>query len=68
VKANADLAEALGRMEEHLGANKVDFAKTPATLGVVLKMDPKSERFLDNPQANKLLTRQYRRPFVVPRI
>ena len=37
-----------------------------ATLGAVLKMDPKSERFIDNPEANQMLTREYRQPFVVP--
>jgi predicted dehydrogenase len=66
VKSNKDLAETLGRMEEHLAANKVDLQKTPATLGVALKMDPKTERFLDNREANQLLTREYRQPFVVP--
>jgi hypothetical protein len=53
-------------MEEHLAANKVDLKKTPATLGTVLKMNPKTERFVDNAQADRLLTREYRRPFVVP--
>ena len=66
VKGNKDLAESLGRMEEHLGANNVDLHKTPATLGVVLKMDPKTERFVGNRKANQLLTRDYRKPFVVP--
>ena len=66
VKSNADLAESLGRMEEHLAANQVDLRKTPATLGAVLKMDPKTERFVGNPQADLLLTRNYRPPFVVP--
>jgi hypothetical protein len=33
---------------------------------MVLKMDPKTERFIDNPEADKLLTREYRAPFVVP--
>jgi hypothetical protein len=66
VKSDADLAESVGRMEEHLGANKVDLHKTPATLGAVLKMDPKTERFLDHPGALPLLTREYRKPFVVP--
>jgi hypothetical protein len=68
VKGNADLAEALGRMEEHLAANNVDLHKTPATLGVVLNMDPKTERFIGNKQADKLLTREYRAPFVVPKM
>ena len=66
VKANNDLAEALGRMEQHLAANNVELKKTPATLGAVLKMDPQTERFIGNRKANKLLTRDYRKPFVVP--
>lgn len=66
VKADKDLAEALGRMEQHLGANNVDLAQTPTTLGAVLKMDPKTERFIDNPKANQMLTREYRKPFAVP--
>lgn len=68
VKANKDLAEALGRMEQHLAANQVDLHKTPAILGAVLKMDPQTERFLDNDKANQMLTREYRQPFVVPEI
>jgi predicted dehydrogenase len=66
VKGNKDLAEALGRMEEHLGANNVDLTKTPATLGAVLKMDPQTERFVGSPEADQLLRREYREPFVVP--
>ena len=52
VKGNKDLAEALGRMEQHLAANNVDLKKTPATLGAVLKMDPQS----------RAVHRQRRRP------
>ena len=66
VKADKPLAEALGRMEQHLAANHVDLHRTPAALGVVLHMDPQSERFSDNAQANQMLTRNYREPFVVP--
>jgi predicted dehydrogenase len=66
VKSDADLAESVGRMEEHLDANKVDLHKTPATLGAVLKMDPKTEQFPGNAAAERLLTREYRKPFVVP--
>jgi len=66
IKDNKDLGEMLGRMEEHLGANKVDLKKTPATLGATLTMDPKTERFVGNAEADKLLTREYRKPFVVP--
>jgi len=66
VKSSSDMAEALGRMEQHLGANNVDLHKTPATLGEILTMDPAKETFKGNPMANKLLTREYRKPFVVP--
>jgi hypothetical protein len=66
VKSNKVLAEALGRMEEHLAANNVDLKKTPAALGAALKMNPQTERFIGNSDADKLLTRDYRKPFVVP--
>jgi predicted dehydrogenase len=66
VKGNNDLAESLGRMQEHLAANKVDLQKTPLTLGANLKMNPKTERFLGNSAANHMLTREYRKGFVVP--
>ena len=66
IKSNSDLSEMLGRMEEHLAANKVDLKTTPATLGAALRMDPATERFQDNAAANQMLTREYRAPFVVP--
>jgi predicted dehydrogenase len=67
VKADPDLAEALGRMEQHLAANNVDLHKTPASLGALLKMDPTQERFIGSHLANRLLRREYRSPFVVPK-
>jgi hypothetical protein len=66
VKGNSDLAESLGRMEAHLGANMVDVYQTPMVMGAVLKMNPRTERFTNNHEANQLLTREYRKPFVVP--
>jgi hypothetical protein len=64
------LAEAYGRMVEHLHNNNVDLDKTPLTLGVPLIVDAKNERFLgaDAARANKLLSAQYRAPFTVPSI
>ena len=69
-KGNAPLAEAYGRMAEHLGANGVDLKKTPLTLGAPLAVDAKAERFSgpDAAKANSMLTRQYRAPFVVPQL
>ena len=58
-------AEAFGRMVEHL-APTAWTAKEQLTLGVPLKMDPKTERFIGNDKANELLTRPYRAGFVVP--
>jgi hypothetical protein len=29
-------------------------------------MDPKTEQFIGNAKANEMLTRQYRKPYVVP--
>jgi hypothetical protein len=66
IRGDAVLAEAFGRMQEHLAANGVNLDGEQATLGVPLKMDPKTEKFLGNPQASALLTRNYRAPFVVP--
>jgi hypothetical protein len=66
VKNYKEVAEMLGRMETHLAANNVNLNKTPATLGAVLKMNGKTEKFIANKQADAMLTREYRKPFVVP--
>lgn len=66
IKADKGATETFDRMAAHLEANGVDLQKTKATLGAVLKMNPKSEKFTNNSDANKLLTRDYRKPFVVP--
>lgn len=66
IRGDRDAAATFERMSAHLAANDVQLDKTHATLGVVLKMDGKTERFMDNDAANELLTRKYREPFVVP--
>ena len=66
IEANDEAIEALGRFEEHLGVNGVDLIKTKAKLGPLLKMNSRTERFTNNNEANALLTRNYRAPFVVP--
>jgi predicted dehydrogenase len=68
IKGNAGLSEACGRMLEHLAANQVDVKATPLTLGALLTVDGKHERFTGEfaRPANALLTRNYRAPFVVP--
>jgi len=66
IQGDKGLAEGFGRMAEHLAANGVDIATDKVTLGVPLKMDPKTETFLGNAKANELLTRPYRAPYIVP--
>lgn len=58
--------ETLERTIAHLAANGVDPKKTLVTLGSVLKLDTKTETFINNPAANAMLTRKYRRNFEVP--
>jgi predicted dehydrogenase len=70
IKGDAALSEAYGRMTEHLAANRVDLATTPAILGQPLAIDAKAERFTgaNAAAANALLTRQYRAPYTVPQL
>jgi predicted dehydrogenase len=66
LKKNDIMSECWERMREHLSANGVDLKKTPVRLGAFLKMDTKTQKFVGNTKANRLLTREYRKPFVVP--
>lgn len=66
VKSDPEAVDSLNRMIEHLAANAVDVKMDQLTLGEVLKMDPTTEKFIGNPAADKLLTREYRAPFIVP--
>jgi predicted dehydrogenase len=66
IKADVGFEETFNRMTEHLAANQVDIATDQLTLGMPLKMDGKAETFIDNEDANKMLTRPYREGFVVP--
>jgi len=61
-------AETFERMVQHLEANGLDLKATPITLGPVLQFDTKTEKALGNDAAAKLMTREYRAPFVVPEI
>ena len=68
MKANKEAADSFERMKEHLAKNGVDIAKDHLTLGEFLTMDPKTEKFIGNAEADKLLTRDYRKPYVVPAV
>jgi predicted dehydrogenase len=71
LRTNDDLLGSFASIQEHLAENHFDEAARrvkfgPLSLGPWLKIDSETETFFDNPQANALLTREYRQPFVVP--
>jgi hypothetical protein len=66
IKGHKDASATFERMKEHLVANGVNLDMTKATVGPLLTMDQKTEKFKGNKEANALLTRQYRAPFIVP--
>jgi hypothetical protein len=59
-------------IQKHLLRNDVDISKTGITVGPMLEMNPRTERFVGKGEysitrfANDMLTRRYREPFVVP--
>ncbi|HYE97848.1 MAG TPA: Gfo/Idh/MocA family oxidoreductase [Planctomycetota bacterium] len=58
-------AEAFGRMKEHLAQNNVK-GDAKVLVGRALAVDTATEKIVGDEAANKLLTREYRAPFVVP--
>jgi len=58
--------EAHERMVAHLKDNEVDVAKISFQVGKTIAVDPKTEKVPGDEAANKLLTREYRKPYVVP--
>ena len=68
IKGDKEAADSFERFKEHLAANEVKIEKTPVILGPSLTMDSDKEQFTGTlaAEANKLATREYRAPFVVP--
>lgn len=69
MSSESNALETLERLQTHLDANQIDLQKTPVTLGPWLAMDADKEQFRNCPdaaQANKLVSRNYRKPFVIP--
>ena len=67
VKSLDNNQETLNRTLQHLADNGVDFRKTPISMGPQLKFDTQNEVFDDSPEANAMLTRDYREGFVCPK-
>ena len=66
-KVRDNVIDTFQRTVKHLVANGVDLEKSPITLGPWPDFDPAKETFLNHAEANRLLLRDYRRPFVVPK-
>ncbi len=63
---NKDAYEALARMEEHLKESSIKLEDSKYIVGRKLTVEPKEERIAGDEAANRLLTREYRKPFAVP--
>ena len=66
VSGNETATESLGRMAEHLKDSGIKFDGSNLRVGRKLDFDGATEKFTNDAEANKLLTRAYRAPFVVP--
>src|SRR5262249_18294391 len=58
--------DTLRHMRRHLEDNKVDLNAALCRVGEKLVIDPARERFTNNADANKMLSREYRKGFEVP--
>jgi predicted dehydrogenase len=54
--------------ETHLSTSLCHLGNIAYRMGRELKFDPAAARFIDAPDANKLVSREYRAPYVVPEI
>lgn len=52
--------------EGHLSTTMAHLANISYRLGRALQFDPKTERFVKDAEADKLLTREYRKPYELP--
>jgi predicted dehydrogenase len=64
--SNPQVAESFETIKRNLRSYGVDLGKTSYRMGRTLAIDPKTERFIGDPEADKLLTREYRKGYEVP--
>ncbi|MEO9021001.1 MAG: Gfo/Idh/MocA family oxidoreductase [Ginsengibacter sp.] len=55
-------------LDGHFSCTLVELANTSFRLGRELKFIGSDEKFVNDPEANKMLTRDYRSPYVVPAV
>ncbi len=63
---NEEVHKTFAWFKEMLVGIGVNLDSATYRLGRPLKFNPQQEKFIDAPDADKLLTREYREPFVVP--
>jgi hypothetical protein len=70
IRPSRELSDAFERCREYLRENEVNLDTTGAILGPWVTYDSKKERFVNDhaEQANALSQREYRKPFIVPKI
>jgi predicted dehydrogenase len=66
IKSRDDNLATLNRTVQHFKDNGVDLDATPMSIGPLLTFDPQKEVFTNSAEANRILHRQYRPPFVCP--
>ncbi len=64
--SNPQVAESLETIKRNLKAVGVNLDKTSYRMGRTLTIDPKTERFIGDAEADKLLTEDYRAPYILP--
>jgi predicted dehydrogenase len=65
---NKEAFETFARFEKHLADNGVRMEESQYRLGRQLVVDPRRETFPTDAEAAAMLTREYRKPFVVPEV
>jgi hypothetical protein len=70
IREKPELADAFERCRGYLRENGIDISATPAALGPWVTYDAEQEQFVGDyaEQANALAQREYRAPFVLPKI
>src|SRR5262249_42396306 len=66
LKVHEEVKHTFERTRRHLIENGIDVEASQLTLGPQLRLNAYTEKFIGAPAADALLTREYRKPFVVP--